>query len=313
MRLTAHSDTRFAAGVRRLRAAGVPDPVDEMRRIMRWAARAGAGQEAIEHAIDRRARREPFSHIVGQRSFWKLDFEVSPAVLDPRPESETLVDTVLLALSRAGRQGPLRILDLGTGSGCLLLSLLNELPEAHGIGVDCSLDAILVAQRNARRCGLEARCGWAAGDWTAALGARFDIVISNPPYIESRCILGLDPEVRNSEPRLALDGGPDGLGAFRRIVPSLTHCLEPDGFVCLEFGPGQAEPVQCMLHAAGLQKSWICHDLDGRPRCVLAWSTTSARRPAGAAGAGMRRKRRRPVRNSASGREAGLDATANWC
>ena len=254
-----------------------------MRRIMRWGARAGAGQEAIEHAIDRRARREPFSHIVGLRSFWKLDFEVSPAVLDPRPDSECLVDSVLLTLSRSGRRGPLRILDLGTGSGCLLLSLLNDLPEAHGIGVDCSLDALLVAQRNAGRCGLEARCGWTAGDWTAALGARFDIVISNPPYIESRCILSLEPEVLNSEPRLALDGGPDGLGAFRRIVPSLTNCLDPDGFVCLEFGPGQADSVQGMLQAAGLQKSRICSDLDGRPRCVLAWSTESARRPAAGA------------------------------
>ena len=270
-------EIRFAAGVRRLRAAGVPDPVNELRRIVQWGNRPGAKPTDIECAIARRARREPFSHIAGQRSFWKFDFDVTPAVLDPRPESEAVVEAVLSTVPRMGMYLVRRILDLGTGSGCLLLSILGEFPAAGGVGIDFSQDALLVARRNALRCGLGARCAWAAGDWAAAIGEPFDIVISNPPYIESDVIPSLEPEVRDSEPQLALDGGTDGLDAYRRLIPQLRHCLAPHGFVCLECDPRQVERVVTMLLSAGLREPRRYTALDGQSRCVLAWGASPIR------------------------------------
>ena len=271
------STVRFARGVRSLRTAGIADPVGEMRRICRWNARAGARAVSIEHAVAQRARRVPFSHIVGRREFWTLEFEVTPTVLDPRPESETVIRAVLSGILRSDmRRGP-RILDLGTGSGCLLLSLVNAIPGASGIGIDRSLDAVLVARRNARRHGLGARTGWAVGDWTSALDEQFDIVVSNPPYIESRCISTLEPEVRDHEPLLALDGGPDGLGSFRRLVSQLARTVKSNGFAYLEFGPGQAEPVRGLLASAGFCNAELFMDLDGRARCVRASRMAGAR------------------------------------
>ncbi len=267
----------FAAGVRRLRAAGIPDPVNELRRIIQWGNRSGANPGEIERAIALRARRVPFSHIAGQRSFWKLDFAVTPAVLDPRPESEALIEAVLSAIPCMGLELARRILDLGTGSGCLLLSILGELPAARGLGIDRSQEALLVARRNALQSGLGTRCAWAVSDWATAIGEPFDIVISNPPYIRSQLIGSLEPEVRNSEPRLALDGGSDGLDAFRRLIPQLRRCLAPHGFACLECDPGQVESVVDMLNLAGLRDPRTYSDLDGRSRCVLAWAMPRAR------------------------------------
>ena len=272
--MSTDSTFRFSRGVRRLRAAGISDPVGEMRRIYRCSAGTGANSRTIEHAVARRARREPLSHIVGRRAFWTLEFEVAPSVLDPRPESETVIEAVLSEITRAqSSQGP-RILDLGTGSGCLLLSLVSEIPGATGIGIDCSSDAILMARRNARRHGLDGRTGWVVSDWTSALDEQFEIVVSNPPYIESRHISSLEPEVRDHEPRLALDGGPDGLGSFRRLVPRLARAVKPNGFACLEFGPEQAEPVRCLLASSGFRSTKFYRDLDGRERCV--WASRSA-------------------------------------
>ncbi len=271
------STSRFARGVLSLRTAGIADPVGEMRRICRWNARAGASSVSIEHAVAQRARRVPFSHIVGRRHFWTLEFEVTPAVLDPRPESETVIRAVLSGIRRTDMRRGLRILDLGTGSGCLLLSLVNEIPGASGIGIDRSLEAVLVARRNAKRHGLDARTRWAVGDWTAALDEHFDIVVSNPPYIESRCIRTLEPEVRDHEPLLALDGGPDGLGSFRRLVPQLARTVKSNGFAYLEFGPEQAEAVRDLLVSSGFCDVELFMDLDGRERCVRASRMANAR------------------------------------
>ncbi len=268
-------DARIQAGIRSLGRARVPNPADEAMRIRRWAERTGAGSCGFDRAIRRRARREPFSHIVGRRLFWTLELEVTPAVLDPRPESETLVEAVLSSLPADRRRGALRVLDLGTGSGCLLLSLLSEMPAAEGVGVDRSQAALLVARRNAARCGVDGRCRWLAGDWTSALSARFDVVASNPPYVTSAEIATLEPEVREFEPRLALDGGRDGLDAYRRLVPQLARCLEPDGLACLEFGAGQAQPVERILRACGFDDLRFVSDLERRPRCVLARRTAA--------------------------------------
>ena len=281
--MNALPEIRFAAGVRTLRAAGVPDPVNELLRIVRWGNRPGAKESDVERAIARRARREPFSHIAGQRYFWKLEFEVTPAVLDPRPESETVIEAVVSTVPCMGVDRVRRVLDLGTGSGCLLLSILGEFPAAGGVGIDCSQDALLVARRNALRCGLGVRCAWAAGDWATAIGELFDIVISNPPYIESELIRTLEPEVRNSEPRLALDGGNDGLDAYRRLIPQLRHCLAPHGFVCLECDPGQVERVVSILLSAGLREPRTYSDLGGQSRCVVAWATSPTRQHAAVA------------------------------
>ena len=270
-----------AQGVRMLRDAAVPDPVDEMRRILRWGQREELGADRVEEAVLRRARREPLSHITGRRCFWTLEFEVSGSVLDPRPESESVVEAVLSAIPADETRQPMRILDLGVGSGCLLLSLLSELPSARGTGVDRSEAALQVARRNAARLELEGRCNWFAGEWAAAIGEPFDVVIANPPYVESDVIDHLEPEVRLGEPRLALDGGSDGLDAFREMVPQLRRCLARQGFACLEFGSGQEEAVQSILRDAGFSSVQLGQDLDGRPRCALARFATGTTRRSG--------------------------------
>ena len=257
-----------AEAIARLRAAGIMDAAAELHRILRWGERVGWGAADIERALARRVRREPFSHIAGRRWFWKHEFEVGPAVLDPRPESECLVESVLATIP--DRHAELGILDLGTGSGCLLLSLLAECPRAVGIGLDASLAALRVARRNAAGCRVGDRTRLVVGDWASCIGARFDIVVANPPYIADADIARLAPEVREAEPRLALAGGADGLAAFRRLLPQLPRCLAAGGLVAVEFGAGQAEPVRRLLLAAGFRRVRLGADLDGRPRCALA-------------------------------------------
>ena len=218
--------------------------------------------------VERRAAREPVSRILGRREFWSLDLRVSPDVLDPRPESETVVEAVLDRLD--DRQAPLRILDLGTGSGCLLLALLSELPRARGLGVDISPAAIAVARKNARELGLAPRAAFRQGDWAQGLAGSWQAIVSNPPYIMLEEIGDLAPEVARYDPKLALSGGADGLAAYRSLAPQAAGLLAPNGVLGLEVGAGQACNVRGLLEAAGLAVLDCVRDLAGQERCVLA-------------------------------------------
>jgi release factor glutamine methyltransferase len=217
-------------------------------------------------ALARRAAGEPISRITGRRGFWSLDLNISPAVLDPRPETELLVELVLQHLA-SRRDEPLYLLDLGTGSGCILLALLAELPNAIGLGIDQSPAALAMARPNAQQAGLDSRAVWAAGAWATPLAWRFDAVVANPPYIPSGAIATLDRSVRAHDPADALDGGPDGLSPYRLIVPTLPHLLVAGGIACLEVGRGQAPLVAAMGKKARLQCG-VYSDLAGIQRAV---------------------------------------------
>lgn len=213
--------------------------------------------------VARRAAREPLSHITGERDFWRHRFIVTPDVLDPRPETETLVE---LALSEPFE----RVLDLGTGSGCILISLLAARPEATGVGCDISPEAVLVAGANAERMGVVRRLVLPLSDWFDDVGGRFDLIVSNPPYIAGDEMAGLAPEVRDHEPRAALTDEADGLSAYRRIAAAAPDHLRPGGRLLLEVGPDQSGPVADLLRGAGLAGVAIHPDLDGRARVVSA-------------------------------------------
>ncbi|HEY4174261.1 MAG TPA: peptide chain release factor N(5)-glutamine methyltransferase [Rhodopila sp.] len=219
--------------------------------------------------LTRRAAHEPLALITGHREFWSLDFQVSPATLIPRPDSETLIEAALAVF--ANRPPPQTILDLGTGTGCLLLALLREFPSAQGIGLDLNLSAAALAKTNAAHLGLADRAAFAAGNWTQPLAARFDLIVSNPPYIASAAIDTLMPEVGQHEPRTALDGGPDGYDAYRTILPELPRHLEQGGTAILELGEGQAAHVADLAKQSGLTAS-LRLDLAEIPRAiVLTW------------------------------------------
>jgi release factor glutamine methyltransferase len=223
----------------------------------------------LETLLARRAAHEPLALIVGHREFWSMEFQVSPATLIPRPDSETLIEAALAAF--ANRPPPQKIIDLGTGTGCLLLALLKEFPRAFGIGLDLGPDAAALAKGNATRLGLAERAAFMAGDWTNPLSGRFDLIVSNPPYIAGPAIETLMPEVARHEPRRALDGGLDGYDAYRTILPHLRHHLEPGGTAILELGLGQAYYVNDLARDAGLATS-LRHDLADIPRAiVLTW------------------------------------------
>lgn len=270
---------------RDLAAAGITGPRHEARLLVGHATALKAeqllahpdrtidtpGLRRLRGLVRRRASRQPMAQVLGHREFWSLTFKVTEAVLAPRPESETVVEAALAAaVSRSGRDAPRRILDLGTGTGCLLLALLEDLPGARGVGVDISAAAVAVARENARCLGLAARARFMVGDWGRALGGQFDVIVANPPYIPDQEIAGLQPEVRCFEPRLALTGGADGLDAFHAIGPDIARLLAPGGFVALEIGAGQAEAVSTMLRDAGLGQIRVHADLAGRPRCAVA-------------------------------------------
>lgn len=224
-------------------------------------------------ALLRRAlSHEPLSRILGRREFWGLEFALSPDTLDPRPETETVVEAALARLGERDR--PYRLLDLGTGSGCLLVALLSELPEASGIALDRSAGAVATARRNAERLGVGARARFAVGDWTSALRGSFDAIVANPPYIESPEMARLPREVRDHDPKLALDGGVDGLDACRAIAADVSRLLRPGGIFACEVGSGQEVAVAVLLTAGGLVIDGIVPDLAGIARCVVA------RRPA---------------------------------
>ena len=224
----------------------------------------------LDACLDRRRAGEPVTRILGRRGFWSLDLAVTPDVLDPRPDTETLIEAALVAL--AGRMGqPLRVLDLGTGSGAILCALLAELPHATGIGVDVSVAAAEVARRNVAACGLADRAAIVTGRWFEPVEGAFDVIVSNPPYIPSADIADLAPEVRLFDPRLALDGGIDGLDAYRQIVALLPGLLAEGGLAILEVGLGQAGDVAALLTAAGLEEITIKADLAGVGRAVSGY------------------------------------------
>lgn len=216
--------------------------------------------------LKRRLAREPIAYIAGEKEFWSLPFSVDRRVLVPRPDSETLVESVLAWVKDKRR--PLRILDLGTGSGCLLLSLLSECPAACGVGVDVSAAALDVARANAERLGLARRSAFVQSDWASAIDGRFDVVVANPPYVTDADWERLAPEITRHEPRLALVAGADGLAAYRRILPELPRLLDQSGMAFVELGAGQFDAVIDLAHAAGLQSGGACDDLAGVVRCV---------------------------------------------
>jgi release factor glutamine methyltransferase len=243
-------------------------------------------EQRLSELVQRRLAREPISRILGRRGFFGREFDLSPATLDPRPESETLIEVALdqLAGSRE-RDRPMRILDVGTGSGCLLVTLLAELPGARGIGTDIDPAALEVAARNAERHGVEARASFIAEGSLSAIAGPFDLLISNPPYIKTAEVSRLEPEVSIYDPHLALDGGPDGLAMYREIAANLRR-LVPAGNAVLEVGWDQADRVCDLLRGiSGPDDTAELHkvrDLDGRERCV-AWKARRTQTPIGAA------------------------------
>lgn len=223
--------------------------------------------DSFDNLIAKREAREPVSQILGTKEFWSLDFCVSRAVLSPRPESETLIEAVLDHID--DRSKPMRLLDLGTGTGCLLLALLHELQASTGVGVDASDDALSLARGNAERLLLSDRAVFQIGDWADGMTGPFDVVVSNPPYIESATLADLEPEVATWEPRGALDGGADGLDAYRRIVAQLKSILAGEGIAILEHGPGQADAIAALANQGGLSVVERRPDLEGRERCLI--------------------------------------------
>jgi len=221
---------------------------------------------ALAPLVARREAHEPLALILGHREFWSLEFAVSPATLVPRPESETLIEAAVGAFAR--RAPPRLVLDLGTGTGCLLLAALSEFPAAYGIGVDLSAAAASLAAYNAAALHLADRARFVCGDWADALDARFDLVLCNPPYIRTEDLVSLMPEVARCEPRTALDGGADGFAAWRRLLPVLPGLLTAAGIAVLELGAGQAETAVGLARQAGFAAD-PRPDLAGIPRALV--------------------------------------------
>lgn len=276
----ARRDTALAWATTTLRAAGIDEP--RLDATLLLCAVQGIGRTALISAPDaalsageaaaftamiaRRADHEPVSRILGHREFWSLDFRLSPATLDPRPDSEILVEAVLDRLD--DRTRPWRLVDLGTGSGCLLLTLLHELPQARGLGIDRAPGAVETAAANAAALGLEGRAEFRTGDWLDGITGEFDVVLSNPPYIASAEIATLAPEVRIHDPLAALDGGPDGLDAYRALLPQAAARLAPGGLCAVEIGHDQATAVAALMQAAGFAVEPVVTDLGGHDRVV---------------------------------------------
>lgn len=264
----------------RLAAEGIEEPLADARVLAQEAfalpaarlladAREpapGDGLDRLERLVKRRVAGEPVGRILGRREFWGLPFALGAETLEPRPDTETVVEAALGLVRPRG--GTLSILDLGVGTGCLLLALLSELPEARGVGVDRSPAAAAAARRNAEALGLAGRAAFLAGDWADAIDGTFDLVVSNPPYIGSSEIPRLSREVRLFDPLLALDGGADGLDAYRAIVAALPRLLARDGVAALELGAGQAQDVAAIAADAGLAVLGLDADLSGTPRAL---------------------------------------------
>jgi len=244
--------------------------------IMTNGERALTAQErlTLDALTERRIDHEPVARIFGVKEFWSVPLHISPAVLVPRPETETVVEAALDFIERAGkglkdlRNESLRILDIGTGSGALLLALLSELPNARGTGTDISTPALGVARVNAERLGLAARCTFVTCDIADGLPGPFDLIVSNPPYIAHDDIATLAPDVRDYDPALALDGGSDGLDAYRAIARDARRLLAPGGRMIVELGAGQEPAVSTLFTNAGLTVGTVRNDLAGIPRAL---------------------------------------------
>jgi release factor glutamine methyltransferase len=270
----------WTAAKKRLETAGLAGPVIDARLLVEAAAEVSRADivtdphrlltpdqaERLEDYLTRREHREPVSQILGRKGFWKIMLAVNENVLTPRPDTETVVEYVLRDFPP---HAPRRVLDLGVGSGAILLSILAERPAARGLGVDLSEDALAVARDNAANLGLAGRVALLRGDWTAGLAdAEFDLVVANPPYIASEVIETLEPEVKRYEPRLALDGGPDGLDAYRLLAPEILRVLKPGGRFAVEIGYDQKAPVEALFREAGAHGVVTLRDLADRDRVV---------------------------------------------
>lgn len=283
------ADSRTVAQARRalastLRAAAIESPELDARILIGHAlgldhagliaadgdALDAAQEQAVAAVTRRRLKREPVARIVGRKEFWSLPLEIDATTLVPRPETETVVAAALAAIDqRRPRSMPLRLLDIGTGSGALILALLSELPSASGIGTDVSSGALAVARRNAHHLDLQ-RAMFVACNMADALRGSFDLIVSNPPYVASADIAGLDPEVRDFEPHAALDGGADGLAAYRALAATAPALLAPGGALVVELGVGQTAPVGALFGGAGLAVSSPYDDLNRVPRALVA-------------------------------------------
>ncbi|MFL5260643.1 MAG: peptide chain release factor N(5)-glutamine methyltransferase [Hyphomicrobiales bacterium] len=269
----------LAEGRRFLDGAGISSAALDARLLLQAAL--GASHESLvsgperplrddelpvyQDLLDRRRAREPVSRILGIREFYGREFKVTPAVLDPRPDTETLVEA---ALSRMPPDEPSSIVDLGAGSGAIMITLLAERSAATGTATDSSPATLAIARENAARHGVEKRLRFVGTNWWDGLSGTFDVIVSNPPYIPTSALRALPPEVGRYDPLGALDGGPDGLSAFRRIASGALHHLAPKGRLLVEIGEGQDQAVRSIFSAKGLVPSGSWHDLAGRVRCL---------------------------------------------
>lgn len=274
--------TAWQAARRALEAAGVEEPTLDARLLLEAGAgvkradiltdprRVLSGEQIqrIAELIARRVEREPISQILGEKGFRTIILKVTRDVLTPRPETEVLVHAVLEEMPA---DAPLRVLDLGVGSGAILCAILMERPNATGLGVDKSEAALLVAQSNLEALQLAGRAELTKGDWAADVEGEFDVIVANPPYIPTEDIPSLQPEIAKHEPHLALDGGRDGLSAYRLIAPQIARLLAPQGLAALEIGAGQEDHVRDIIAAAGLTPRHLYRDLSGIYR---VWTMT---------------------------------------
>jgi release factor glutamine methyltransferase len=258
-----HSRALLSEAATRLAAAGIDTPRLDAR-VLWERAHSLSSPSQFEEYIVRRCAREPLAYITGHKEFWSLDFEVGPGVLVPRPETETIIEQALALLP--DRAAPLKVLDLGTGSGCLLVAFLNEFPKARGLGIDSSEKARRYATANMARHGLSARAEIRAGNWAEDCHSEWDVILSNPPYIPLKDISALEPEVQY-EPQGALDGGADGLDSIRRVGAAMARLLT--GIGLMEIGAGQAAAAGQAMTEAGLVLVRTAPDLAGIPRVVV--------------------------------------------
>lgn len=243
-----------------LHQAGIPHAEREARWLL-----DGVAAENLESALSRRIAGEPLSRILGHQEFWGLNFQLSPDTLDPRIDTETLIQA---ALDRFPGNPPRRILDIGTGTGCILISLLHEWPGATGVATDLSAGALDTARRNAQLNGVADRAEFVQTDWVAGIQGPFDLILSNPPYIPTGVIPNLDENVQNYDPILALDGGMDGLDAYRSILTEIKNLLAPGGLALFEIGYDQAESMPRIVEDSGATPGAIIYDSGGNPRVV---------------------------------------------